>query len=192
MLGKLPSQLLRLSGIIATLHEAFTYVKNKSEEKRELNRKFVNDLNIYFKERSLDHKFNIVDKIDIDRAYNLLTYFNVTKLILAGFKIDNTVDFKFNEIIENILVMNTATSKLNDDKFDHRITTIARYILMKKQQEMNLSDIQQKFRKLPIIAKIEDVINVVNKLEQMHYGKTIVKPNQRGIIYFKICYVFKL
>ena len=97
-----------------------------------------------------------------------MSYFNVTKLILAGFKIDNTVDFKFNEIIENILVMNNATSKLNDDKFDHRITTIARYILMKKQQEINLSDIQQKFRKLPIIAKIEDVIRKRQRITELY------------------------
>ena len=90
MLGKGPTQLLRLSGILQALHDAFDYVMNTSTEKFELTINFSNDLQVFLETNPL----KIISIDNVNRAYKLLEYFNKHKLVLAGYEIDINDDIK--------------------------------------------------------------------------------------------------
>jgi hypothetical protein len=82
MLGKLPSQLLRLSAIIHNIHEAFNYVSTISSEKKNLTPDFALRLEEHFK---TINSFTVSGE-NLVRGYNILEFFNKTKLVLAGFE----------------------------------------------------------------------------------------------------------
>jgi hypothetical protein len=81
LLGKSTSQLLRLAGIINDFYEAFDYVNKVAKQKLNLTQDFAEDVEEYLKEVN---SFEISEQSMI-RGYNLLEYFNKTKLILSGY-----------------------------------------------------------------------------------------------------------
>lgn len=68
MLGKGPTQLLRLSGVLQSLHVAFEYVTKTSIEKFELNDNFLNELSVFLDK----NKLKTISIDNVNRAYNLL------------------------------------------------------------------------------------------------------------------------
>ncbi len=81
MLGKNPVHVLRLAGILEAFHEGFEFVMNNSNEKLELTTEFTNQLETHIKSLPSDVT---IGKMNMQRSFSLLEYFNKTKLILSG------------------------------------------------------------------------------------------------------------
>jgi hypothetical protein len=87
MLGKNPVHILRIAGILEAFHEGFDYVMLKSKEKFELTVDYTTQLNEHIK--SLPSNV-LISRVNMQRSFYLLEYFNKTKLILSG-------EFKFKD-----------------------------------------------------------------------------------------------
>jgi hypothetical protein len=167
MIGKLPSQLLRLSGIIQMIHEAYDYTVKSSFQ--HLSQEFSFSLEDDLKNNSSLQKK--ISKDNIIRGYKLLTYFNKTKLVLAGF--DTDWDLPFDIIIENISLVTMSDEKL--------IYKVCKYILKSKKVQFDLSAIQQSLKGNG--TKIGHVKRATTLLESFDIGKYIQVKNLRGTIY---------
>ena len=149
MLGKGPTQLLRLSGILQALHDAFDYVMNTSTEKFELTINFSNDLQVFLETNPL--KTISID--NVNRAYKLLEYFNKHKLVLAGYEIDINDDIK--DIFTQLIEMNTAVIEEEAKTIEQQIACL---IMLAPTVTVLLNDdVNQKMQKavsMPLITKV--------------------------------------
>lgn len=59
-------------------------MKTISEEKKELSTKFATQLEQFIDNNSTDPLSYVISEESIRRAYNLLEFFNKTKLVLSG------------------------------------------------------------------------------------------------------------
>jgi hypothetical protein len=167
MLGKLPSQLLRLSGIVQMIHEAYDYsVKSKFKH---LSVQFSLQL-----DKDLENISSVQKKISKDniiRGYKLLSYFNKTKLVLAGF--DSDWDIPFDTIIENLSSNDTNIQNEENFKF-----LLIKYVLQSDESKFDCSVLQQKHKHKGI--KKNHVVKAMNLLESFKIGKLTTIKNFHG------------
>ena len=161
--GKAPSQLLRLAGILESLHSAFNYVFEVSTEKEVVNQNFIMELEEHLKSFNI---IMVVNKTSMERAYNLLEYFNKTKLILSGFKYDNW-EAPIAEIMETILNGSEST-KTNEVTLDKDFLTavesvekkMTQWILTKDRILFTVNEINQVFKSRGSSAlKVSDIFH---------------------------------
>ena len=184
MLGKFPTQLIRLSCMLHGFHEAFDFGKNISNEKFNLNENLDNQISCYVKLNEL----NIISEENVNRAFSMLGLFNKNKLILAGYKFEAEINISkiFSEIIlnnQNDFILNKESKSVEEK--------IASLILLSKVSLVKLNEINQKMSKKVSINIIE---NVCKDLEKAELGKRTSQPNTNGppTKYFKKCFINEL
>ncbi len=120
MLGKIPTLLLRLSLIMQALHDAFKYVMAIDSTKRfDLTSSTDDDILLY----ANSNNESVISEDSVNRAYKLLEYFNINKLLLAGYSIDVTMSI---EDCFNILITDQKESLFAHSKESKIISFIIR------------------------------------------------------------------
>ena len=167
--GKCPSQLLRLSGILQLLHDAFDFVKTLELENLVLNENFISLSQEYIKTQTN----NLIDVENMDRAYNLLEFYNKNKLILAGYTF-----FDWQTEIHQIFLKLLENNKKKESTNSSLENIISKYILTSSFDEFKLNDINQKYKNKGCSAKF--VREHFLKLNSQGFGVLKDCPNASG------------
>ena len=154
------------------VHDAFEYVNCVSTEKFVLNPDFVSDANKYIHSSSLSE---IVSLDNMNRAINLLVYFNKTKIILSGHTCTSITN-SFIEMISDLV----QSEGHNENKISTLEISLCRYILLDKRNELekySKSRIQQeKFKRID-----KDTYNLlIQRLIDLKFIRIILKRNKHG------------
>lgn len=166
MLGKSATQLLRLCGIIQNIKNAVELIKNIDDSNlNNLTNKFILSLDEKLKNNTL----NLIEisKETVSQSYNLLTYFNTNKIILAGYDIDPSCESLSLEIKK----IASGTTIISNLKF--KLQHYSR-VLLYDGSEVCATEICQKFR-----IKANDIIDVFNTLEENNLGKVFTLKGQK-------------
>jgi hypothetical protein len=163
-------QLLRLSGILQSLHDAFEFVCTNDDEKFELNERFDENLTKYLEDLPTD---GVVSIENVNRAHFLLDYFNKTKLILSGYDSPDWTESVFN-ILSNLI------ADLPEDNKSHVRTIeqeVANKIFCKAELCVELNNINQNIGKK---VNIKIICKVAENLESQNLGRVKQKINTKG------------
>jgi hypothetical protein len=132
MLGKVPTLLLRLSCILQALHDSFEYIMSlDSSERFILDSKIEERLN--FESRTQ----TIISLENIERAYQLLQYFNKNKLVLANYEIDTNIDI---ELTFDKLITELSTEIDTNTGFPLE-SMVIKEILESKEKKINMTSL---------------------------------------------------
>ena len=88
------SILLRLCGILKALKSSVDLVQKESAEKFELNESLTEEIDSYKEDTIGDDQRVVIQTSIVEKAYNLLEYFNKNKLVLAGYVFDLNAPLK--------------------------------------------------------------------------------------------------
>lgn len=141
MCGKATSQILRFSMFIHSIELSLKLVETYSEEfdfdKFRLSanlEKFMDKIDI------IEENLNIVQLCSIKRAYNLSSFFNKNKLVLAEFKTENWED-DICEILEGISLAFGKKSNINEKEND-----LIKKILEHENSEFTCNEFNQTYK----------------------------------------------
>ena len=132
MCGKGPAQLLRLSAIIQTLHDAFDFVTTHALAEKKIQESFVKKV-----EKALETSNNcIISGENMIRAFNLLEFFNKNKMVLSGYTTENWSSALI-VILAKILRSTRAIETLEQQ--------IVKFILLNEETSITANKVNQKF-----------------------------------------------
>jgi hypothetical protein len=160
--------------MLQAVHDSFDYIIEHSTEKIELNDEFMSQLKSHVDSKSISTK--IVDVLNVERAYNLLTFFTKNKLVLSDYKIDlstNLVDI-FTKLVAAPIPQTPVVSE--DIKLKNKIINA---ILLNTNKNVSLHEINQiltnKIKKQEVMAAVAELTL---------FGTLEYKTNARSCDYF--------
>ncbi len=168
MLGKVPTLLLRLSCILQALHDSFEHIMSLEPSQRFiLDSKIEEHLSDYFKSQTQ----TIISSENIERAHQLLQYFNKNKLVLAGYDIETNIDIEltFDRLINELSTESDTTSSLE--------SLVIKEILESSNKKINMTSLNAKFSRKCTIAVLNAVVKL---LSEKKFGKSCTQKNANG------------
>ena len=160
--------------MLQAVHDSFDYIIEHSTEKIELSEEFMSQLKKHVDSNASSPK--IVDVLNVERAYNLLTFFTKNKLVLSDYTIDLTTNLV--DIFTKLVAAPTPQTPVVSEEIKIR-NKIINSILLNPNKNVSLHDVNQilanKIKKPQILAAVEELTL---------FGTLEAKTNSRSCDYF--------